>query len=211
LLNLWCYFCVKIATASAAALAVVLLQVTALALGRLYVKMQADATLGQLLLPLLADVLCQGAMPTHSSTTGTGLSGSGSAAGSAGGGAIAHSSSDDGAGGRWHQGLSAEAAGAVVCALEGMASMCVQQSSNTWLYDQALQLLLMMYREPTQVRLAKFDVCSSVCLGGGNTWLYHQVLQLLLMMYREPTQVRVAACAVCLVCSLVGMRLGSDL
>ncbi|WIA31066.1 hypothetical protein OEZ86_001095 [Tetradesmus obliquus] len=129
--------------------------VTALALGRLYVQLQADATLGQLLLPLLADVLCQGAMPSRSSSTGAGLSSSsgGGAAGAAGAGAGSHSSSEDGVGGRWHQGLSAEVAGAVVCALEGMASTCVQQSSNTWLYDQALQLLLMMYREPTQLSL----------------------------------------------------------
>uniref|UniRef100_A0A383V936 1-phosphatidylinositol 4-kinase n=1 Tax=Tetradesmus obliquus TaxID=3088 RepID=A0A383V936_TETOB len=129
--------------------------VTALALGRLYVKLQADATLGQLLLPLLADVLCQGAMPSRSSSTGAGLSSSsgGGAASAAGAGAGSHSSSEDGVGGRWHQGLSAEVAGAVVCALEGMASTCVQQSSNTWLYDQALQLLLMMYREPTQLSL----------------------------------------------------------
>jgi hypothetical protein len=35
-----------------------------------------------------------------------------------------------------------------------MASTCVQQSSNTWLYEQALQLLLMMYRKPTQVSAA---------------------------------------------------------
>lgn len=137
-------------------------QVTALALGRLYVKLQADATLGQLLLPLLADVLCQGAMPSRSSSTGAGLSSSsgGGAASAAGAGAGSHSSSEDGVGGRWHQGLSAEVAGAVVCALEGMASTCVQQSSNTWLYDQALQLLLMMYREPTQVSVEN-NLCVS--------------------------------------------------
>jgi len=45
----------------------------------------------------------------------------------------------------------AEVAGAVVCSLEGMASSCVQQSSDKWLYDQALQLLLSMYREPSKV------------------------------------------------------------
>jgi hypothetical protein len=133
---------------------VVLLQVTALTLGRLYVKLQADAALGQLLLPLLADVLCQGATPSRSSTGGAGGGSSGSAASGIGAGSSAHNSSDDGAFGRRQQGLSAEVAGAVVCALEGMASTCVQQSSNTWLYEQALQLLLMMYREPSQVSAA---------------------------------------------------------
>jgi hypothetical protein len=133
---------------------VVPLQVTALALSRLYVKLQADAALGQLLLPLLADVLCQGATPTRSSPGGAGVSSSASAAGGVGAGSSAHSSSDDGVLGRRQQGLSAEVAGAVVCALEGMASTCVQQGSNTWLYEQALQLLLVMYREPTQVSAA---------------------------------------------------------
>jgi hypothetical protein len=47
-----------------------------------------------------------------------------------------------------------------------MASTCVQQSSNTWLYEQALQLLLMMYREPTQVRAAgTASAASSAGLG----------------------------------------------
>jgi hypothetical protein len=144
----------------------VLLQVTALTLGRLYVKLQADAALGQLLLPLLADVLCQGATPSRSNAGGAGGGSSGSSAGGIGAGSSAHNSSDDGAFGRRQQGLSAEVAGAVVCALEGMASTCVQQSSNTWLYEQALQLLLMMYREPTQVRAAgTASVASSaVCM-----------------------------------------------
>jgi hypothetical protein len=47
----------------------------------------------------------------------------------------------------------AEVAGAVVCALEGMASVCVQRGRDQWLYDQALQLLMTMYREPSQVGL----------------------------------------------------------
>jgi hypothetical protein len=166
------------AAAAAGTLVVWLLpQVTALALGRLYVKLQADAALGQLLLPLLADVLCQGAMPSRSSSTGSGMSSGAAAAGGAGAGGSAHSSSEDGAGSKWQQVLSAEVAGAVVCALEGMASTSVQQSSNTWLYDQALQLLLMMYREPTQVRAARFvragevcgfGCCSVCCVEGGH-------------------------------------------
>jgi hypothetical protein len=144
--------------AAASASAVVLLQVTALALGRLYVKLQADAALGQLLLPLLADVLCQGAAPSRSSAASAGLSSSSGAAGGIGAGSSAQGSSEDGVGGRRQQGLSAEVAGAVVCALEGMASTCVQQSSNTWLYEQALQLLLLMYREPTQVSATGADL-----------------------------------------------------
>jgi hypothetical protein len=42
-------------------------QVTALAMGRLYAKLEADNTLGQLLLPLLADLL------TSSSSSSRGL------------------------------------------------------------------------------------------------------------------------------------------
>ena len=41
----------------------------------------------------------------------------------------------------------------MVCALEGMASVCVQRGRDQWLYDQALQLLMTMYREPSQVGL----------------------------------------------------------
>lgn len=46
---------------------------------------------------------------------------------------------------------SAEMAGALVCALEGMAAAAVKHSDGAWVYTQAVQLLLKLYREPTQV------------------------------------------------------------
>lgn len=129
------------------------MQVTVLALGRLYVKLSADFTLGQLLLPLLADVL---------SRCSTDCSRRGSHSTSTPGQTISQTvgTADGRAGAVVHVPLAtADVAGAVVCALEGMASACVQLGRDTWLYDQALQLLLMMYREPTPV-----GCLSNVCV-----------------------------------------------
>lgn len=130
------------------------LQVTALAMGRLYAKLEADNTLGQLLLPLLADLLTSSsnAVSIRSSTSsiaGIPLPLSVSTAGVTGPGA----GSADGAavGAVASQATHAEVAGAVVCALEGMASVCVQRGRDQWLYEQALQLLMRMYREPGPV------------------------------------------------------------
>lgn len=44
-----------------------------------------------------------------------------------------------------------EVAGAVVCALEGMACASAQTGESGWVYEQALQLLLKLYKEPTMV------------------------------------------------------------
>ncbi|KAF8068220.1 PI4KA1 [Scenedesmus sp. PABB004] len=131
--------------------------VTTLCLGRLYVKVQADAALGRLLLPLLADLLTRSVAPGPGARA---LSGSGAGGGGAGGGGAGADGADGGdADGGWDGGygagqpLAAEVAGAVVCALEGMASACVAAGRDTWLYDQALQLLLLLYREPSPMSL----------------------------------------------------------
>jgi hypothetical protein len=119
-------------------------QVTALAMGRLYAKLEADNSLGQLLLPLLADLLTSASSAVRS-TTGSITAAAGAGAGAAGvadGAAAAAAAA---------QATPAEVAGAVVCALEGMASVCVQRGQDQWLYGQALQLLLRMYREPGPV------------------------------------------------------------
>eukprot|EP00878_Enallax_costatus_P012821 GHUV01013388.1.p1 GENE.GHUV01013388.1~~GHUV01013388.1.p1 ORF type:complete len:2087 (+),score=705.77 GHUV01013388.1:215-6475(+) len=123
--------------------------VTVLALGRLYVKLADDPTLGQLLLPLLADVL------SRSNEASLGMSTTGLTIGQAISQTLSIGGAAPAAGGSNAVGQlsAADVAGAVVCALEGMASACVQQSKDTWLYDQALQLLLMMYREPTPLSL----------------------------------------------------------
>lgn len=145
------------------------LQVTVLALGRLYVQSQADPVLGKLLLPLLADVLS----PTASrSSVSSSHHTFGSAGGAAGALALAAGtrSADGGSGGVLNglgvcgrgAGLTAEVAGAVVCALEGMASACVQHYKDIWLYDQALQLLLLMYQEPTPVSAVLGRSCSDI-------------------------------------------------
>lgn len=116
-------------------------------MGRLYAKLEADKTLGQLLLPLLADLLTSSSSSVSSRSTTGSIAGlalplsSAGAAGAEAGGAAATG-----------QALPAEVAGAVVCTLEGMASVCVQRGQDQWLYEQALQLLLTMYREPTPVR-----------------------------------------------------------
>lgn len=124
------------------------LQVTVLALGRLYVKLAANTALGQLFLPLLADVLSRSNEASLGiSTTGLTIGQAISQTLSIGGAAGASAAGNRAAG----QLSAADVAGAVVCALEGMASACVQQDKDTWLYDQALQLLLMMYRDPTPV------------------------------------------------------------
>jgi hypothetical protein len=49
---------------------------------------------------------------------------------------------------------SAEMAGALVCALEGMAAAAVKHSDGAWVYTQSVQLLLKLYREPTSVSTA---------------------------------------------------------
>jgi len=121
-------------------------------MGRLYAKLEADKTLGQLLLPLLADLLTSSSSSVSSrSATGSiaGLALPISSAGATGAGAAGAEAGRPAAAG---QALPAEVAGAVVCALEGMASVCVQRGQDQWLYEQALQLLLTMYREPTPVR-----------------------------------------------------------
>jgi hypothetical protein len=122
-------------------------------MGRLYVKLEAETTLGQLLLPLLADLLT-----SSSSSTPTTRSGTSSLAGlastlSTGGAlspAVEHGQSGAAATAAG-QATAAEVAGAVVCALEGMGSVCVQRGRDQWLYEQALQLLMRMYREPSPV------------------------------------------------------------
>lgn len=120
-------------------------------MGRLYAKLEADNSLGQLLLPLLADLLTSAstAVSSNRSTTGS------IAAGAAGaGGAGAAEGAAAAAAAAAAQATPAEVAGAVVCALEGMASVCVQRGQDQWLYGQALQLLLRMYREPGPVSCA---------------------------------------------------------
>ena len=83
----------------------------ALAAGRLYTKLDADPSLGQLLLPLLADSLSSN-----------------------------------------QSSCSADMAAALVCSLEGMAVAGAQHKDGSWVYEQALQLLMKLYREPTVVR-----------------------------------------------------------
>lgn len=126
-----------------------MLQVTALAMGRLYAKLEADNALGQLLLPLLADLLTSSSRPVSTRSSTSSIAGLALAVGAAGavssgtsGGADSASAAAAG------QASPAEVAGAVVCALEGMASVCVQRGRDQWLYEQALQLLMTMYREP---------------------------------------------------------------
>jgi hypothetical protein len=145
--------------------ALLVLQVTALALGRLYAKLDADTALGHLLLPLLADLLhsCSDLPPPPAAAAGAVPGGAAAAAargqlGSSGGAVpalpAAHAAAADG------QPLPAEVAGAVVCTLEGMASACVQHGREPWLYEQSLQVLLTMYRDPTPVR---WWPCVCVC------------------------------------------------
>jgi hypothetical protein len=124
-------------------------------MGRLYVKLEAENTLGQVLLPLLADLLTS----SSSSSTPSTRSGTGALAGlastlSTGGApspAVENAQSGARAAAAGGQATAAEVAGAVVCALEGMASVCVQRGRDQWLYEQVLQLLMRMYREPSQV------------------------------------------------------------
>lgn len=128
---------------------------TILALGRLYVMLSADPGLGRLLVPLLADVLHSSDQDVSSNPTfGQAIRESitGATAGTSGpwrpltnAGKLSSSG---------EQAMTAEVAGAVVTALEGMASACAERSDDTWVYDQALQLLLTMYREPTVVSCA---------------------------------------------------------
>jgi hypothetical protein len=73
-----------------------------------------------------------------------------------------------------------------------MSGYAAADTSATWLYEQALQLLLMMYREPSQVSAAQqlyahpLPCCAGCVL---------QLMCMVLMMYREPTQVRAAGTA----------------
>lgn len=96
------------------------------------------------MLPLLSDLLTSS---TNSLNANTAASTDGAFLIDGGGGAAAAAAGAAG------QPQVAEVAGAVVCALEGMASACVQNSGDPWLYEQALQLLLTMYREPTAVSM----------------------------------------------------------
>jgi hypothetical protein len=137
-----------------------MLQVTALAMGRLYAKLEADTTLGQLLLPLLADLLTSSSRSVATRISTGSIAGLALAVGAAGaassgtyGGADSASTAAAG------QASPAEVAGAVVCALEGMASVCVQRGRDQWLYEQALQLLMTMYREPGGVSLPGTTIC----------------------------------------------------
>jgi hypothetical protein len=129
-----------------------MLQVTALAMGRLYAKLEADKTLGQLLLPLLADLLTSSSRAVSTRSTTGSIAGLALAVGAAGAASSGTSGGADSASaaasGQAHP---AEVAGAVVCALEGMASVCVQRGRDQWLYEQSLQLLMTMYREPGRV------------------------------------------------------------
>lgn len=118
-------------------------------MGRLYAKLEADNSLGQLLLPLLADLLTSASTAVSSTRSTTGSIAAG-AAGAGGAGAAEGAAAAAAAA----QATPAEVAGAVVCALEGMASVCVQRGQDQWLYGQALQLLLRMYREPGPVSYA---------------------------------------------------------
>lgn len=118
-------------------------------MGRLYAKLEADNSLGQLLLPLLADLLTSASTAVSSTRSTTGSIAAG-AAGAGGAGAAEGAAAAAAAA----QATPAEVAGAVVCALEGMASVCVQRGQDQWLYGQALQLLLRMYREPGPVSCA---------------------------------------------------------
>jgi hypothetical protein len=137
-------------------------QVTALAIGRLYAKLGADDALGHLLLPLLADLL------SSADSDGGGSSGGGQA----GAPAAAHAAASGPrapaavAAAAMHAHAApataaAQVAGAVVCALEGMASVCVQHGGDPWLYEQALQLLLTLYREPSPVSGCWFLLCAA--------------------------------------------------
>jgi hypothetical protein len=131
-------------------------------LGRLYVKLRADEALGRLVLPLLADLLscCSEAYEEMPAGAATAALPSGVALGNGPHASVMPASGVEpnhqaGRGVLAGRGCcsAAEVAGAVVCSLEGMASSCVQQSTDKWLYDQALQLLLSMYREPSKVGL----------------------------------------------------------
>lgn len=145
-------------------------------MGRLYCKLEADNTLGQLLLPLLADLLTSSnssSVSTRSNLTSLaslalplqGVAGGAGAAAGGGGGGYAAGDYGVAAGAAGGNALPSEVAGAVVCALEGMSSVCVQRGRDQWLYEQALQLLLTMYRTPSPVRkrerLTRMLLCGS--------------------------------------------------
>ena len=160
-------------------------------MGRLYCKLHADEALGRLLLPLLADLLLRGSTSSTSrSSSNTTVGGSSSSNGNSSSAAAAGDNnlgypfllgtvvSAVGGGGQGsdaaglhhdHDGCTASVAAAVVCALQGMASACVQQQRSdrdAWLYNQALQLLLMLYREPTPVggAAARVDAVLLACI-----------------------------------------------
>jgi hypothetical protein len=131
-------------------------------MGRLYAKLEADDTLGRLLLPLLADLLASSsaAIAAHRSSSSAASSIAALALPLTASLSSGHEASSSGAaaGG---PATPAEVAGAVVCALEGMAGVCVQRGRDQWLYGQALQLLLTMYRDPGPVRSRRRALASS--------------------------------------------------
>jgi hypothetical protein len=101
-----------------------------------YARLGADPALGALVVPLLCDPLIGGA-------------------------ADAPSPGPRPRAGSRPQGPAPEVAGALVNALEGMACACAMAGGarsgggggeGEWSYDQALKLLLKLYREPSAVR-----------------------------------------------------------
>ncbi|GBF91892.1 hypothetical protein Rsub_04997 [Raphidocelis subcapitata] len=109
----------------------------ALTLARLYARLGADPDLGALAVPVLSDPLVGGAIDA--------LSGAPRPPPRGGGGG-------DPAAAAAARAPAPEVAGALVNALEGMACACAQARGGgeaAWTYDQALKLLLKLYREPS--------------------------------------------------------------